>query len=118
MPYTVFMTKGSYLKEHSETAQKFTNAIYKAQRWVEKNDPETITNSIMPYFKDADHDIVVNAIKRYKEQGSYATDPILDEAEWNNLLDVLRTAGELKQEVQRDLIVDNSLAEKAKADVQ
>lgn len=118
LPYTVFMTKGSYLKEHSETAQKFTNAIYKAQRWVEKNDPETITNSIMPYFKDADHDIVVNAIKRYKEQGSYATDPILDEAEWNNLLDVLRTAGELKQEVQRDLIVDNSLAEKAKADVQ
>lgn len=118
LPYTVFMTKGSYLKEHSETAQKFTNAIYKAQRWVEKNDPEAITNSIMPYFKDADHDIVVNAVKRYKEQGSYATDPILDEAEWNNLLDVLRTAGELKQEVQRDLIVDNSLAEKAKADVQ
>ena len=67
----------------------------------------------MPFFKDADHDIVISAVKRYKEQGSYAADPILDDAEWNNLLDVLRTAGELKQEVGRDKIVTVDFANKA-----
>ncbi|MGZ9584130.1 ABC transporter substrate-binding protein [Paenibacillus marinisediminis] len=117
LPYTVYMTKDSFLKKHKNTAQKFTNAIYKAQLWVKDNDPEKIANSIMPFFKDADRDIVVSAVKRYKEQGSYAADPILDDAEWNNLLDVLRTAGELKQEVGRDKIVTVDFANKAIKDV-
>ncbi len=40
-----------------------------------------------------------NVVKRYKDQGSFATDGIVDEAEWNNLLDVMTSAGELKEKV-------------------
>jgi len=114
LPYTVFMTKQSYIDNHEATVQKFTNALYKAQQWVDANSPEDIADAIMPYFKDSDRDIVISSVKRYKEQGSFATDPIVDEAEWNNLLDVMEQAGELQERVAPDKIVNNSFAEKAK----
>ncbi|GAB6930127.1 ABC transporter substrate-binding protein [Paenibacillus sp. JCM 10914] len=115
LPYTVFMTKQSYIDKNKDTVQKFTNALYKAQQWVDTNSPEDIADAILPYFKDSDRDIVISAVKRYKEQGSYATDPIVDEDEWNNLLDVMDQAGELKEKIAPDKIVDNSFAEQAKA---
>lgn len=41
----------------------------------------------------------------------------MDEEEWNNLLDVMSQAGELKEKVPANAIVDNSFAEKAKSSV-
>lgn len=113
LPYTVFMAKQSYINQNQETIQKFTTALYKAQQWVDAHSPEEIADAILPYFKDTDRDIVVSSVKRYKAQGTYATDPILDNQEWNNLLDVMEQAGELKERVAREQIVDNSFAEKA-----
>ncbi|WP_425313221.1 ABC transporter substrate-binding protein [Paenibacillus mangrovi] len=117
LPYTVFMSKQSYIKKNKDTVQKFTNALQKAQNWVQQHSPEDIADAILPYFKDADRNIVISAVKRYKEQGTYATDPIVDDAEWNNLLDVMSQAGELKEKVPASAIVDNSFAEKAKSSV-
>ncbi|WP_152669040.1 ABC transporter substrate-binding protein [Paenibacillus sp. DMB20] len=116
LPYTVFMTKESFIGKNKDTVQKFTNALYKAQQWVDSHTPEDIADAILPYFKDTERDIVVSSVKRYKEQGTYATDPILDEQEWNNLLDVMEQAGELKERVSPDKIVDNRYAEQAKQD--
>ncbi|AOZ91145.1 ABC transporter substrate-binding protein [Paenibacillus crassostreae] len=117
LPYTVFMTKQSYIKNNADTIQKFTNAVQKAQTWVAEHSPEEITDTILPYFEDTDRDIIVSAVKRYQEQESFATDPVLDEAEWNNLLDVMEQAGELEERVTREEIVDNTFAEKAKSTV-
>lgn len=117
LPYTVFMSKQSFIKKNGETVQKFTNALQKAQNWVQQHTPEEIADVILPYFKDTDKDIVVSAVKRYKDQGTYATDPVVDETEWNNLLDVMNQAGELKEKVPASAIVDNSFAEKAKSSV-
>jgi NitT/TauT family transport system substrate-binding protein len=58
-------------------------------------------------------EIVKMVVKRYKDQQSFATDPIVDENEWNNLLDVMSAAGELKQKVSHGALVDNKFAEKA-----
>ncbi|EPY13271.1 MULTISPECIES: ABC transporter substrate-binding protein [Paenibacillus] len=113
LPYTAFMSKQSYISKNKDAVQKFTNAIYKAQQWAEKQSAEEITDVILPFFKDADRDIVASAVKRYKEQQSYAADPVLDEQEWNNLLDVLDSAGELKSRVHHEQIVTNEFAEKA-----
>ncbi|CAH0121129.1 hypothetical protein PAE9249_03655 [Paenibacillus sp. CECT 9249] len=117
LPYTVFMTKQSYMQKNKEVVQKFTNAVHKAQLWVDANSPEKIADAILPYFKDADKDIVLRVVKRYKDQGSYAADPVLDEEEWTNLMAVMSGAGELKQEVPIDRIVDNSFAKEAKEKV-
>ncbi|WP_274650634.1 ABC transporter substrate-binding protein [Paenibacillus humicola] len=113
LPYTVFMTKQSYMDKNKDTVQKFADAVYKAQQWVKEHSPDEIADVVMPYFKDTDRDIAVRVIERYKEQGSYATDPIIDQNEWNNLLDIMTQAGELKDRTPLDKVVDNTFAENA-----
>ncbi|KAA8745125.1 MULTISPECIES: ABC transporter substrate-binding protein [Paenibacillus] len=111
LPYTVFMTKQSYLNDNKDIVQKFTNGLHKAQAWVDSHSAEEIAEVISPFFKDIDSAILISSVNRYKEQGSYATDPIIDEEEWNNLLDVMSAAGELKERVDLNAIVDNAYAE-------
>lgn len=113
LPYTVFMTKQSYLNDNKDIVQKFTNGLHKGQAWVDSHSAEEIAEVISPFFKDIDSAILISSVNRYKEQGSYATDPIIDEEEWNNLLDVMSAAGELKERVDLNAIVDNAYAEEA-----
>ncbi|USK59164.1 ABC transporter substrate-binding protein [Peribacillus asahii] len=111
VPYTVFMTKESYLTENKETMEKFTRAIYKAQKWVQETDSREIAELIAPYFEDTDLDIMTTVIDRYKEQGSFATDPILDEEEWNNLQNIMDEAGELPARMEYEELVNTDFAE-------
>lgn len=117
LPYTVFMSKESYISKNKDTVQKFTNAIQRAQLWVKDHSAEEIADAVMPYFDKTDRNIVVSAISRYKEQDTYAVNPVIDDKEWNNLLDVIDNAGELKERVPSGKIVDNTFAEKAESSI-
>jgi NitT/TauT family transport system substrate-binding protein len=111
VPYTTFMTKQSYLKENPETIEKFTRAIYKAQQWVKENSAEDIAKAIQSHFPDTDVELITTVVERYKSQGSFATDPILDEEEWNNLQDIMDEAGELPTQIEHKTLVNTNIAE-------
>lgn len=113
VPYTTFMAKDSYMKENKETVEKFTKALYKAQQWVEEHSAADIAKVIEPYFEDTEVDLIETVVDRYKSQGSFATDPILDEEEWNNLQAIMDEAGELPQSIDHKTLVNTSIAEKA-----
>ncbi|MFI8577994.1 ABC transporter substrate-binding protein [Rossellomorea aquimaris] len=113
VPYTTFMAKDSYMKENKETVEKFTKALFKAQAWVEENSAADIAKVIEPYFEDTELSLIETVVDRYKSQGSFATDPILDEEEWNNLQNIMDEAGELPQSVDHETLVNTSIAEKA-----
>ncbi|MGJ7912913.1 ABC transporter substrate-binding protein [Neobacillus sp. LXY-1] len=112
VPYTTFMAKDSYMKKNKETIEKFTRAIYKAQQWVNTHSTEEIAKAVAPFFPDTDPEIMNTVIERYKSQGSFATDPILDEEEWNNLQNIMKEAGELPKEVKYKTLVNTSYAKK------
>jgi NitT/TauT family transport system substrate-binding protein len=113
VPYTTFMAKDSYMNENKETVEKFTKALYKAQQWVKENSAADIAKVIEPYFEDTELSLIETVVDRYKSQGSFATDPILDEEEWNNLQNIMDEAGELPQSVDHETLVNTSIAEKA-----
>ncbi|HEY2422283.1 MAG TPA: ABC transporter substrate-binding protein [Neobacillus sp.] len=112
VPYTTFMTKQSYMKEHKATVEKFTHAIYKAQQWVKTHSAEEIAKAIQPYFPDTELGLIKTVVDRYKSQGSFATDPILDKQEWNNLQNIMKEAGELPKAVDHTTLVNTAIAEK------
>jgi NitT/TauT family transport system substrate-binding protein len=114
VPYTTFMTKDSYMKENQDIVEKFTRAIYKAQQWVETHSSDEVAEAIQSYFPDTDLKLISTVVDRYKEQGSFATDPILDEEEWNNLQDIMDEAGELPEVVDHKTLVNTGIAEKVK----
>lgn len=114
IPYTTFMAKESFMKENKETIEKFTRAVYKAQLWVESHSAKEIAEAIHPYFKDTELALIETVIDRYKSQGSFATDPILDEEEWNNLQNIMDEAGELPKQVDYKTLVNTEIATKVK----
>jgi len=112
LPYTVFMAKQSLFDDDPETIKNFTKAIYTAQKWVQENSPEKIAKVIQPYFEEADLDILTDSMERYKNQKSFATDPILNEDEWNNLKNIMDEAGELPDEISYEDLVNTDIAKK------
>jgi NitT/TauT family transport system substrate-binding protein len=115
LPYTGYMAKSSYLKSHPEAIQKFTNAVQKGQTFVAQSTPEEIAKVIAPFFQDVEQDILVRVVKRYKESDTWPTDTIIDKTEFDNMKNVMKEAGELKDDVSYDTLVNTSFAEKAKA---
>lgn len=112
IPYTVFMAKESMLENDRETIEKFTRAIYKAQKWVTEADPEEIAKVVEPYFEDSTLEILTASIERYKMQESFAKDPILTESAWENLLNIMDEAGELPGDSPYDELVNTDIAKK------
>ena len=112
LPYTAFMTKASMIESDPEMVEKFTRAIKKAQDWVYANSAEDVAKAIQPFFEDTDVGLIATVVDRYKQQESFAKDPILDEEEWNNLQDVMEEAGELPERMDYEELVDTTFAEK------
>lgn len=114
LPYTVYMAKSSYLKDHPEAIQKFTNAVQKAQTFVRQSSPEEVAKIIAPYFAEVDQDILVSVVKRYQEADTWPADTIIDREEFDHMKAVMKEAGELKQDVAYEEVVTADYAEKAK----
>jgi len=113
IPYTAYYAKKSYIEKNPETIQKFTNAIYRGQVWVDTHTPEEVAEALKDSFPDSDIDLLVTVVKRYKEQDTWCTDPIMKKESLDLLQEVMKTAGELEKEAPYEDLVDNSFAEKA-----
>ncbi len=113
IPYTAYYALDSYIKKNPQVIQSFTNALYKAQKWVAENSPEEIAKVIAPAFPDADPEIMVKAIARYKEIDAYSSAPMMTEDSFDRLQLVMETAGELSQKASYADLVDNSFGDKA-----
>lgn len=113
IPYTAYSAKKSYIKDNEETLEKFTRAIQKGLDYVNSHSSEEIADIIKPQFKETDEDSLVRIIERYKNQDSWREDVIFTEESFELLQDVLEDAGQLKERVPYDKLVDTDIAKKA-----
>ena len=113
IPYTAYFAKKSYIENNKETIQKFTNAIYKGQKWVKENSSEDIAKVVQSFFPDTDLDLLTTAIQSYKDIDAWNDTPVLKEESFNLLQDVMTSAGELQKKAPYDKIVNNEYANEA-----
>ena len=113
IPYTAYFALQSYINEHPDIIQKFTNALYKAQQWVIQADAKTIAEVIAPFFPDSDLALLSTAIQRYQNIDAWVSTPAMTQDAFERLQDVMQEAGELKQRASYLEIVNNTFAEKA-----
>ncbi|TCT14617.1 NitT/TauT family transport system substrate-binding protein [Natranaerovirga pectinivora] len=113
VPYTAYMARKSYIEKNPEIIQKFTNAIYKGQQWVDAHTPEEIAKAIKPQFPDTNVETLTQIVTRYKEQDTWRLDPLFPEEGFDLLQNILDEAGELSKRVPFEVLVDNSFANKA-----
>ena len=113
IPYTAYFAKKSYIKNNENIIQNFTNAIYEGQKWVKSHSANEIAKSIQSFFPSTDIDQLTAAIKSYQDIDAWSDTPILKEEAFNRLQEVMTMAGELKNTVPYDKIINNAYAEKA-----
>ncbi|SDG95300.1 ABC transporter substrate-binding protein [Desulfosporosinus hippei] len=113
IPYTAYFAKKSMIEKNPELIQKFTNAIYKGQKWVASHTPEEIALAIKLQFPEENDQILISAIKRYKEQNSWKTDPILQENDFYLLQQIIKDAGELNKIAPYEKVVTKQFGENA-----
>ncbi len=115
IPYTAYFAKKSYLEQHTDQIQRFTNAVYRGQQWVASHSAAEVAKAIQNQFPDTDLAILTNAIARYQAIGSYSTTPVMTKDSFDRLQTVMQEAGELQQSAPFSEIVNNTFAEKAAA---
>ncbi|RKD27338.1 ABC transporter substrate-binding protein [Caminicella sporogenes] len=113
IPYTCYCAKKSYIEKNPEIIQSFTNAIYKALKWVENHRAEEIAKSLQSYFPDADLEVLTTLVKRYKEQDTWKPDLILTEEGLNHLMNIIDQAIGLEKKAPYNKIVTTEFAKNA-----
>lgn len=113
VPYTAYSAKKSYLTEHPEIIQKFTNALQKGIAYVQTHTPEEIAKTIAPQFKETDIETITTIVTRYYEQETWKDNLIFEEDSFNLLQNILEEAGELTQRAPYTNLVNTTFAEEA-----
>ncbi len=115
LPYTCFFSTKSYMDKNPEIIQKFTNAIYKGQKWVETHSNEEVAESIASFFPGTDKDIIISVVKNYKKINAIASKPSIEEEDLTRLMDVIESYDKtlLPNRPSFEKIVNNDFAEKA-----
>lgn len=113
VPYTAYCTKSSFLKEHADVVQAFTNALQKGMDYVNTHTPEEIAEVIAPQFAETDLETLTTIVTRYHEQDTWKEDLIFEESSFDLLQDILESAGELENRVPYEELVNTTFAEAA-----
>ena len=113
IPYTAFFASKSYMKENSDIIQRFTNAMAKAQTWVQETAAADIAKAISPQFPDSDMAVLTTVTQRHKDIDAWNATPVMKQEAFERLEAVMENAGELDGRVPFEKLVDNSFSEKA-----
>lgn len=113
VPYTSYSAKTSYMEEHPEVIQSFTNALQKGMQFVQTHTPEEIAAVIAPQFPETDLDTITTIVKRYHEQDTWKADLVFERESFDLLQDILEGAGELKERTDYESLVNTEYAQKA-----
>lgn len=114
IPYTAYFAKKSYIANNEDTIQKFTNAIYKGQKWVKEHSSKEIAEAIKSFFPSTDVDQLATAVQSYMDIDAWNETPVLKKEAFDRLQEVMTQAGELQQSAPYDKIVNNKYTEQAK----
>ncbi|AMN40099.1 ABC transporter substrate-binding protein [Rhodoplanes sp. Z2-YC6860] len=115
--YTLFFAKKSWLEKHKDIAQKWTNAIARAQVFVQNASEREIAETVAPFFPGLAIDDGVTVVNRYRTAGVpiWATSTILDKAGLAKAQEIMVSGGVLPagKEVPYEALVDTSYGEAA-----
>ena len=113
VPYTAFSAKKSYIEDHPEVIQGFTDALQKGMDYVQSHNPEEIAKTIAPQFKETDQETITTIVTRYYDQDTWKENLIFEEECFNLLQDILEDAGELTKRAPYEELVTTEFAEEA-----
>lgn len=113
IPYTAYFASGSYLSQHADVIQKFTDAIANALAFVHSHTARETAEVIGPQFPDTSVDTLTQVVQRYLDIDAWNATPVMEQSALERLETVMEQAGVLEHDAWADYasLVDNSFAE-------
>lgn len=81
--------------------------------YVRSHTPSEIAQVIKPQFDDIDIETLTTIVNRYQEQDTWKDSLIFEEDSFDLLTDILKNAGELKEDVPYHQLVTTDFAKNA-----
>lgn len=115
IPYTAYFASQTFMQEHPDVVQSFTNAVAKGQRWIVEHTAAETAEVIAAQFPDTSVETLTQVVQRYKDIDAWNTTLVMEQSALERLETVMETAGVLTHEEWADFdrLVDNSYAQKA-----
>jgi len=115
MPYTGFVATDRFIAENPDVIQRYTNAIYRAIRYVYETDPKVVAEEVAQFFEGTDVDLLAASIQRYRDEGGWVQTPVMNPADYDALQDLMIEGGVLEphQRAPFDAIATNQFAQEA-----
>jgi NitT/TauT family transport system substrate-binding protein len=110
LPFSSYMTTTAALAERRDLLERFTRALFRAQRWLARAPAADVAALIAPAFPDVAPDVRRAAVARYQAQATWALDPILRAPGFEYLQQILLDGGFIKRRHRYDDLVDTSVA--------
>ena len=107
------MTTPEYLAEHPDVVQGFTNAIYRAQLYIQSHSAEEIAALCQPYFEENSLETLTTIIDRYQSQDTWTKTPAFSQDAFDNIQTIMAESGELTAPLDFTTFIDQSFALKA-----
>lgn len=111
IPYTCYMATKSYIDDNTEKVAKFMTAIIKGIEFVTNSTSEEVATALIPSFPSTDYSLLVKAVTSYKAIDAYMTSPVMTEANFEHMIDILIESGSLETRVDYEDIIDNKIVE-------
>ena len=112
IPFTCFMANEKYIKNNQVKLENFLKAIKKAYNFIMTSEIDAVVDSLRPSFSTSTDESIRASINSYKSIDAWCSSPVMTNASYERLLDMLDGAGELTTRVEFDKVVDNSIANK------
>ena len=111
VPFTCFMVKESYYKNHKDILKKFNRALLKAIDFIYKEDVTKVAESLVGAFPSTSLQSITDSLNSYKSIDAWKTDLIMTEQSFLRLEEVMKNAGELDKNADYATLVRNEIAE-------
>ena len=95
--YSSFAATNGFLNANAEVAHSFVRGFARGLAWIATNDAAAITAQVAEFFPGVNPELVLKSVVRYKEHGTWPSDPRLEEPEYEGLQNILIGAGLAQQ---------------------
>ena len=112
IPYTCFMAKSSYIEKNPDKIEGLLRAITKAIKYLKQTDSETAAKLLAKYFDGTSEESLKTSVESYTKIDAWVDNMAMKESAFNNLQDIIESAGELEKRVSFDSIVLTQTAQK------
>lgn len=112
IPYTCFMAKSSYINKNPEKIEGLLRGITKAIKYLKQTDSATVAKLLVKYFDGTSEESLKTSVESYAKIDAWVDNMAMKESAFNNLQDIIESAGELKQRVSFDSVILTETAQK------